>query len=108
MAIKLTDLIRQVSPEVEGKVKRVRDQTRPVLQEALRSECRLVMRIPKEAEDNSPGAQVRVEVAPGYPVVLRKVEFSDDQQRRILVVVPCLVFGSSRARLRIASIASGS
>jgi hypothetical protein len=85
MTIKLTDLIQRVPPEVESKVKRVRDQARPVLQEALRSECRLVMRTPKKAEDNSPGAQVRVEVAPGYPVILRKVEFSDDQQRRILL-----------------------
>jgi hypothetical protein len=70
MAIKLTDLLRRVSPDVETRVRRVRDQARPVVQEALRAECRLVIRTPEETEQNR-GAQVPIEVAPGYPAVLK-------------------------------------
>lgn len=69
MPIKLTDLIARVSPEIETRVRRVRDQTRSVLQEALRAECRLVMRTPEEAASGRGGAQVPVEVAPGHPSV---------------------------------------
>jgi hypothetical protein len=48
MVIKLTDFISRVPKEVEAKVRRVRDQTRAVLQEALRTECRLMMRTPED------------------------------------------------------------
>jgi hypothetical protein len=84
MAIKLTDLFRRVSPDVETRVRRVRDQVRPVVQEALRAECRLVIRTPEETEQNR-GAQVPIEVAPGYPAVLKGVTFPDDFERNILV-----------------------
>jgi hypothetical protein len=78
MPIRLTDLIARVPAEVEEKVRRVRDQTRAVLQEALRAECRLVMRTTQEAEEKKLGAQVPVEVAPGYPAILAGVSFPDD------------------------------
>ena len=77
MPILLTDLIARVPAEVETKVRRVRDQNRTVVQEALRSECCLVMRTPQEAEGKRLGAQVRVEVSPGYPAILNDVTFPD-------------------------------
>jgi hypothetical protein len=85
MPIRLTELLDRVSPLVEGRVKRVRDQTRSILQEALRTECRLAMRTPEDAEEHRAGAQVPVEVLPGYPVILEKVTFSDDYQRIMLL-----------------------
>ena len=85
MPIRLTDLIARVPPEVEVRVKRVRDQTRSVLQEALRTECRLAMRTPEDAEENRPGAQVPVEVAPGHPAILANVTFPDDFERIMLL-----------------------
>jgi hypothetical protein len=84
MAIRLTDLLRRVSPDLEARVRRVRDQARPVVQEALRAECRLVIRTPEETEQNR-GAGVPIEVAPGYPAVLRGVSFPDDFERSILL-----------------------
>jgi hypothetical protein len=85
MPIMLTDLIARVPAEVEDRVKRVRDQSRSVLQEALRSECRLVLRTPEETEENRRGAQVPVEVSPGHPDVLDDVVFSDDFERIMLL-----------------------
>ena len=85
MPIKLTDLIARVPAEVEAKVRRVRDQARPAVQEALRAECRLVFRTPEESEQNRPGAQVPIEVAPGHPVVLQHIIFPDDFERIMLL-----------------------
>ena len=85
MPIKLTNLIARIPPEVEAKVKRVLDKTRPVIQETLRTECRLWMRTSDEAEENKPGAQVRVKVSPGYPAILKDVTFPDDFQRVMLL-----------------------
>ena len=85
MPIKLTDLIERVTPTVEEKVRRVRDQVQPAVREAMRAECRLMFRTPEEAEQKRPGAQVPVEVAPGYPVVLKDVEFPDDFERIMLL-----------------------
>jgi hypothetical protein len=59
MPIRLTDLLAKVPVEVEAKVKRARDQNRSVVQEALRSECRLVMRTSEEAEDKKVGTPSR-------------------------------------------------
>jgi hypothetical protein len=70
MPTKLTDLVARVPAEVEGRVRRVRNQVRPIVQEALRAECRLVLRTPEETEQKERGAQVPIEVDPGYPVVL--------------------------------------
>ncbi len=85
MPIRLTDLIARVPADVETKVKRARDRNRSVLQEALRSECRLVMRTSDEGEDNRSGAQVPVEVAPGHPAILEDVTFPDDLERILLL-----------------------
>lgn len=85
MPIKLTDLIARVPAEVEARVRRVRDQVRPIVQEALRAECRLVLRTPEETEQKRPGAHVPVEVEPGYPVVLQHIAFPDDFERIMLL-----------------------
>jgi hypothetical protein len=83
--IKLIDLIARVPAEVEERVRRARDQARPAIQESLRSECRLVLRTPEETARNKLGAQVPIEIAPGYPVALREIAFPDDFDR-ILVL----------------------
>jgi hypothetical protein len=85
MAIKLTDLIAQVPREVETKVQRVRDDARSTLQDALRAECRLVMRTQEETEQRRQGAQVPVEVAAGHPLVLKNIEFPADIARILLL-----------------------
>ncbi len=85
MPIRLTDLIARVPPEVEKRVRHVRDQTRSTLQDALRAECRLLLRTPAETEANQPGAQVPVEVAPGHPAILEDITFPDDFERILLL-----------------------
>jgi hypothetical protein len=85
MAIRLVDLIQRVPAEVESKVKHARDHARSVLQDALRAECRLVMRTPGEAKDNRTGAQVPVEVAPGHPAFLAEITFSDELELVLLL-----------------------
>lgn len=85
MAILLTDLLNKIPIEVEIRVKRVRDQARSVLQESLRSECRLVLRTAEETEDNRPGAHVPVEVSPGHPEILNSVKFDDSLEHIMLV-----------------------
>jgi hypothetical protein len=85
MPILLSDLIAAVPPAVEAKVRRVRESTRPVVQEALRSECRLVMRTPEEVAQNRSGAKVPIEIEAGHPSVLDNIEFPDDFDRIMLL-----------------------
>lgn len=85
MPIKLSDLIARVPPEVEARVQRVREDARSVLQEALKTETRLVMRTPEETAENLQGAHVPVKIVPGHPAVLKAVEFSDDVERILLI-----------------------
>ena len=74
----LTDLIRRIPASVEAQVRAARNQTRSVLQEALRAECRLVLRTPEESEAGRPGGQVPVHIDPAYPAVLENIEFPDE------------------------------
>ena len=85
MPIKLTKLIARVSPEVEARVKRVLDQTRPVIRETLRTECRLTMRTADAAVERKPGADVQVKVSPGHPAILKDLTFPDDFERVMLL-----------------------
>lgn len=85
MPIKLTELIARVPLEVEDQVRRTRDQARPALQEALRTECRLVFRTAEESEQKRSGAQVPIEVAPGYPVILEDITFPADFEHIMLL-----------------------
>jgi hypothetical protein len=85
MSIMLADLISSVPSEVESKVARVRNQERAVVQDALRAECRLFFRTREDSEQNRPGAQVPIEVAAGYPLVLKNVAFKDDFERILLL-----------------------
>ena len=78
MTIMLTDLIRRIPKGVEAQVRAVRNQTRSVLQEALRAECRLVLRTPEESKARRPGAQVPVKMDPAYPVALENIWFPDE------------------------------
>jgi len=85
MPIKLTDLIARVPREVEARVRRVRDQAQSVVRDALRAECRLMFRTAEETEQKRAGAQVPVEVVPGYPLVLEEISFPDDYKRFMLL-----------------------
>jgi hypothetical protein len=85
MSIMLADLISSVPSEVESQVCLVRNQVRSVVQDALRAECRLFLRTREDSEQNRPGAQVPIEVAPGYPLILRNVTFTDDFERILLL-----------------------
>lgn len=78
MAITVADLISRVPPETEERVRRVRDQMRATVQDALRSECRLVMRTAEELAEHRQGGQVPVEIAPGHPAVLDRLILPED------------------------------
>src|SRR5262245_6896999 len=85
MPIRITDLISRVPADVEVRVRRTRDQTRSALQDALRAECRLQLRGASDAEENTAGAQVPVDVSPGHPAVLNDVNFPDDFEHMLLL-----------------------
>jgi hypothetical protein len=85
MAIKLTDLFARVPPKVETRARRARDQARPAVQDAMRAECRLVLRAAEETEQRRSGAQIPIEVSPGYPAVLKEIAFPDDIERIMLL-----------------------
>jgi hypothetical protein len=85
MPIYLKDLVARVPSEVEAEVALARNRTRATLQEALRAECRLVLRPSEDSERTRSGVQVPVEVAPGYPAILSDVEFPDDLELALLV-----------------------
>lgn len=78
MAISLNELISKVPLEVEQRVRRTRDKERATVQDALRAETRLAMRTAEEAESRRTGAQVPVEIAPGYPEILGQESFPDE------------------------------
>ena len=85
MAIRLQDLLRRVPEGVKARVREARDRTRPVLQEALRAECRLVLRTPEEAQARRPGAQVPVDIDSGCPLALQGLEFPDEVELVMLL-----------------------
>jgi hypothetical protein len=85
MPIKLSDLLGKVPPHFKETVRSVRDRQRSVVQELLRSECRLVFRTAQEADENESGAQVPIEIAAGFPAVLATVRFEDDFRRTLLI-----------------------
>ena len=72
----LATLLDLVPDDVGPLVRKARDRTRAILQDALRSECRLVMRTPEETDKKLAGARVPVEVVQGYPVELETVKIS--------------------------------
>ncbi len=85
MTISLLSLLKRVPPSVEARVKAARDRSRNVLREALRTECRLVMRGADDADERTSLAQVPVEVWAGYPEVLKTISFPDDLEQILLL-----------------------
>jgi len=83
--IRLTELIGKISDKTEARVRRTRDQSRSIIQETLRADCRLVMRTAEEGRDNKSGAHVPVKVSPGYPAHLANVDFPDDLDQIMLL-----------------------
>ena len=78
MPILIRDLIARVPVEVEEIVKNIQKQNRATLQDALRKECRLLMRTPEASEGDGSGAKVPVFVETGYPAILDEIEFPDN------------------------------
>lgn len=96
MPILLIDLLGRVPKEAEDRVRVTRDRARNVLRDAIRAECRLSMKT--DAEDTGSLAQVPIEVAAGYPEVLRTVKFPDELRHILLL---------TRFRRSLAEAASG-
>lgn len=92
MSIHFADLLKQVDPEVERRVRETRNRTRSILQEAVRTDCRLVMKSSAESGHNASVAQVSIEIAPGYPAVIEQISFEDD-------LAPILLVGRFRESL---------
>lgn len=91
MPIYLSELLDRILREIEVRVKRVVDQTRAILQESLRAECRLSLRTKEETDKNKHGAQVPIEISPGCPAKIINMEFPGlitHQQK--LSAEPCL------------------
>jgi hypothetical protein len=63
MPIRLTELLEQVPHEAEGRVRKTREATRNIIQELLRSECRLQVKVEQPEGSKGPGLQVPVEIA---------------------------------------------
>jgi len=85
VSVRLTALLAKVPKENEKKVKRTLEYTRAAIQESLRAESRLVLRTKDEAQKNKRGAQVPVEVSPGYPAIFDEISFPDDLNMIILL-----------------------
>jgi hypothetical protein len=85
MAIRLTDLLDRIPAEVKNEVRRTLTKNRSIVQEALRTECRLVMRTAEEADENRPGGQVPVEITTGCPTVLKNILFPDEYEVILLL-----------------------
>lgn len=80
--IKLTDLIARVPSEVETKVRRVRERARPALQQALRSECRVLLRTAEESQQSRSGKNY-AEVSPSVrPWPKRSNQFAANRHPR--------------------------
>lgn len=67
----LDSLIDQLPSGTDGKVKRACKRSRSALQEALRAECRLVMRLSVDSVATNQGVSVPVHVDPGYPEFMK-------------------------------------
>jgi hypothetical protein len=98
MTISLTSLLQRVPSSVESRVKSTRDRSRAALRDALRTECRLVMRGADEMDERGTLAQVNVEVVPGYPEILKTLTFPDTLEHVLLL---------TRFRHQLADAASG-
>jgi hypothetical protein len=85
MSIRLEELLAKVPPEVEKRVKDASDEARRSLQDAMREECRLLMRTPEESRLGKGGAQVPIEVLPGCPRCILGLVFPDDYWRILLL-----------------------
>ncbi len=91
-SIPLHQLLNKVPHETEERVKRAREAMRSVIQELLRSECRLQPRTDREQRRNEPVVQMTVNIVAGLPDALCKVTFDDN-------LALCLILGRHRYSL---------
>jgi len=77
MHIPLIDLLDRVDPAVENRVKKVLDNARAAIREAMRSECRLSLR-GGDANDHVANAQVPITIQPGLPEAVYLVKFPEN------------------------------
>lgn len=85
MSVTLRYLLDNVPPATESKVKAARDRTRSMLQDALRTECRLVMRTSEESEKGQQRAAVPVYIEPGCPELLPDIDFNGELEILMLL-----------------------
>ena len=74
----LAGLIAHLPDDVERRVRATRERAGPVLRDALRAECRLVLRTPQDAEAGRTAVHVPVAVVPALPVSLQWLDVPDD------------------------------
>ena len=58
MPIRLTELLKQVPRETESRIRKTREATRNIIQELLRSECRLQLKVGQPEGSKDPPAMV--------------------------------------------------
>ena len=85
MPIRLTELLKQVPRQTESRVKKTREAMRNIIQELLRSECRLQLKVEQPEGSKDPGVQVPVEITAAYPVSFENIEFPDDHALYLLL-----------------------
>jgi hypothetical protein len=78
MPIRFTDLLKQVPRETESRLGKTREATRNIIQELLRSECRLQLKVEQPDGSKDPGVQVPIEITAAYPLSFENIEFPDD------------------------------
>ncbi len=101
MIIPISELIKRVPPETEAQVKRVRDRYRAAIQEALRVETRLQLRVTNDDDPAGAHVSVPIEVSPGYPVIMEGMEFDQDLDLMLLLVRFREVLGQAEGNLPV-------
>lgn len=85
MGTVFTELIAHLPGDAERRVLATRERAGPVLRDALRSECRLVLRTPEDAQAGRAAAHVPVAVVPALPVSLQRLDIPDDLHALMLL-----------------------
>lgn len=81
MAIKISELIELVPPEVRIQVEQTERLAPPAIREAIKEHTKLLLKIPEERA----GAKVPISIVPGHPAALDDVTFPDEFRRLLLL-----------------------
>jgi hypothetical protein len=81
----LTELLKQVPRETETSIRKTREAARDIIQELLRSECPLQLKVEQPEGSKDPGVRVPVEITAAYPLSFENIEFPDDHAFYLLL-----------------------